>query len=89
MFRVEADVEHIRYTRAVRDNKLFCNFCMKNGCVIIGEARLLIGGDVKNAEKIARQDALRKLFQIEMYLIAEKFYNRADYCIHGTVRAIE
>jgi hypothetical protein len=75
---IERDVEIVIYKYAIGENRMYCQFHMKNGMVIEGVAMAIYGNNQDKARDNARQEALKILILIEQYMLADDLYFEAQ-----------
>ena len=75
---IERDVEVVNYRYVPGENRMYCQFSMKNGMIIEGFPLVIHGSVLDKARDNARKEALKILILIEQYMLADDLYVEAQ-----------
>ncbi len=77
---VNSQIANEQYHSFPGTNTTICLLKMRNGCTVIGVANCVYDADfdIDIGQASAREDAVRKVFELEAYMLHEKLAQRGE-----------
>lgn len=74
--QIQAKIKSETYTRLPNLRTTVCQLTLQNGFTVEGQSACvcLENYDAERGNKLAREDAVRKIWQLEGYLLAERLF---------------